>query len=509
MADSQRPGPGPQRQFKLRAGVKRKTAEERAASIQAEALKQINQTQPERSQAQPNTGRRTGPIQREPRIRSQNTGSVFSASGAVTSSRAKGSHAVSGTEELIQRAEGNDVDAVGLGKTGKVEAKLGSEEKPAATTKRANGRLAKSATNKDDIESISGDELEGTEGKPVDIEDIDRISISSGREDEGDDDVVASGRRTGNKNSKAVRGLRPVRAARDIPARGEDQESVYIKARREVEGKEGGKVDPDRGDKMDVDDEDENIAVTVSRTTHRSEDKSIFPPRGTTKKRRKSSTKDGKPHLETSEERAERDRYTCELRKLRQELSTGSRDHRQKDPESQEAAVRDPHDGRLYLFQFPPLTPMLINSLHQDAIKVEATADMNAAAATPATLNGLAEQQIKREEEGGMEAKGQTSTEPESGKLLTAANISAMPAGLAGKLNVHQSGKVTMEWGGGGGTKPTSLEVKWGSEVDFLQDVVLTSDAQENEAAEGRKAWALRQVSNKFVAVPDWGKVYD
>src|SRR5947209_1174210 len=107
MADPQRPPP-PTRSFKTRAGVNRRTAEERAAAIQAEALRQANQRQPQPSQAQQDAVRRTGPIQRDPRTRSQNTGSVFSSTGGTTSSRSKGAHAVSGTEELLQGAEGSE-----------------------------------------------------------------------------------------------------------------------------------------------------------------------------------------------------------------------------------------------------------------------------------------------------------------------------------------------------------------------------------------------------------------
>lgn len=525
MADPQRAAP--QRRFRVRAGVQRKTAEERAASIQAEALRQADQTQtqpqPPPFQAPANPGRRPGPVARDPRIRSQNTGSVFGSTGAVVGSRAKSSHAVGGTEELVQRAEGDDDVVAGDGKVG---VKVEGQVLPGSTTakKKADGRAGKTTTNKDDVMSLSEDEFEGAEGKPIDIDDIDRISISSGPEDEkkaedDDDAIVVSGRRHVKKPSrKPVLGLRPVRAARDVLVkRDDDRGRANVEAGGgEVKGRKRDKADPDHArNKMDLDEEDgeDDGAATVPQMTTGAEDQhqAVLPPGGPVKKRKNSTgtrmptTKDTKPHLETIEEGAERERHASELRKLKDELSTlTAGDHPHKDQAQvspPQPAPPYPQHGRLYLFQFPPLTPMLINSSHEKEVRVEP--------------------QIKREEGGeggggGMETQGETTTEAEKPKLLTATNTSALTAGLAGKLNVHRSGKVTLEWGVAGcggdvddGGEPTNLEVRWGSEVDFLQDVVLTSGSREHGSGQEKKAWALGQVRNKFVVVPDWGKIYD
>jgi RNA polymerase III RPC4 len=498
------------------------TPEERAANIQAEALRQANQIHLRPSQTQQDVGRRTGPVQREPRIRSQDTGSVFSSAGAATGSRAKSTHAVSGTEELVQQAEGGDLGTVGREASGKVKAIRGTGDKPDATTKKATGRQAKSIIKKDDVIYLSDDQAEEDEGKAVDIEDIDRISISSGADDEGEQDVVLLGRRRINKTPKPKLGLRPVRAARDPFARGDGQNEVYTKVRRKGTGRKQNNDDQGHGDKMDLDNEDDGIAVTAKQTTPIAEEKTVLPSQSPMKRRRKSSSKDTKPQFETIEERAEGERYTSELRKLRNELSTDFTDHPQEDEKSHRADLRQPQDGRLYLFQFPPLTPMLIDPSHQPEIKPEPTADSNAPAAASTVPT---EPQVKKED--GVDAKAQPTTaaarptaEPGKPRLHTAANGPSLPAGLAGKLNVHQSGKVTLEWGvggsGGGSKKQTNLEVKWGTEVDFLQDVVLASGAEEGVGGggggggnQGRKAWALRQVRNKFVVVPDWGRIYD
>lgn len=510
MADPQ--PPPSQRRFKVKANVHRKTAEERAVFIQAEALRQANQIQSQPSQAQHDSGRRAGPVHRDQRLRNQETASVFSSTGGVASSRSKPTHTVSGTEELVQRAERDEIVGVGGEPSEKARAGFEGRGKTATTTRKAPGRQAKAITKKDDISYISDDEGDNGEGDAVDIEDIDRISISSGGDDEEEeDDVVLYHRRRVNKIPKPNLGLRPVRAARDLQERGDDHVEAYTKARRKRREKGKAKAEAD-GDIMDLDGEDEETAVTFKEITSVADDKTASLPHSPTKRRRKSSTKDTKPQFETMEERAERERYTVELRKMRNELSKRTLEHHPPlGDEDDKEALKSAQEGRLYLFQFPPLTPMLINpSTHHPDVKLEPSADSNA----PVASQAPAEPKIKKED-GGVETRTQTTTtETDKPRLLTAANTSALPAGLAGRLNVHQSGKVTLEWGagesgdgGGGGdmenTKQTSLEVKWGSEVDFLQDVVLTSGSESE-----RKAWALRQVRKKFVVVPDWGKIY-
>jgi RNA polymerase III RPC4 len=517
MADPSKPPPPPRR-FKTRAGIQRKTAEERAAFIQAEQLRQANQSQSPSSQPQHDTGRRTGLSQREPRTRNENTGGVFSATGAATSSRTKGTHAVSGVEELVQAAEGSANLAVGAEGSRKVKGGAAREEDAAGIAKRPAGKPAKATAKKDEVIYVPDDEAEGIEGKAVDIEDIDRTSISSGMEDDEDDDIVLSRRRLPNRTPKPNLGLRPVRAARDPHSRGEDDPSpVSTKARRKGKAKEAIEIDADQGDKMDLDHEAEHAAIIVEQTSPPpDEEKATLPSsQSPTKRRRKSTTKEANPQFETIEERAERERYTTELRKLRNELSA-STDHAHEDAHLGTPTPQIPQEGRLYLFQFPPLTPMLINPdhHHHPNIKPEPNPDANVPAAAPP------DPQIKKETDTAQPTTTTTAVTTNT-KLLTAANTPPLPAGLAGRLDVHRSGKVTLEWGNahntGTGTTATTtnLEVKWGAEVDFLQDVVvLGEDAGDGEGeekgkGERKKAWALRQVRNKFVVVPDWERIYE
>ena len=60
------------------------------------------------------------------------------------------------------------------------------------------------------------------------------------------------------------------------------------------------------------------------------------------------------------------------------------------------------------------------------------------------------------------------------------------------------------------------MEVRYGTEVDFLQDVVCVED--ENSAMKEEidksmlggtsKAYAMGQVNRKMVLVPDWSRLY-
>ena len=116
-----------------------------------------------------------------------------------------------------------------------------------------------------------------------------------------------------------------------------------------------------------------------------------------------------------------------------------------------------------------------------------------------------AQPQIKKEEHDSKEdVKAQIAAAAERAKILTA-DGARLPPGFAGKLNVHKSGKVTLEWG------ETNMEIRWGSEVDFLQDVVLAAGDEREDVTVGdeRSAYALGQVQKKLVVIPDWQKIYE
>jgi DNA-directed RNA polymerase III subunit RPC4 len=242
------------------------------------------------------------------------------------------------------------------------------------------------------------------------------------------------------------------------------------------------------------------------------------------------STKDKDPKLasETIEERAERLRHAEDVRKIRHELvalpppvpATG--DVEMEEQDRLDAETTSGREDRMYLFQFPPLTPMLVDPAHKDdvveikqepgvdGIKADGAIGTAAAPAAESSTKSKDKEKekpphIKKEDHDSKEdVKAHIAAAAERAKMLTA-DGARLPSGFAGKLNVHKSGKVTLEWG------ETNMEVRWGSEVDFLQDVVLAAGDQGEEqgAAEARSAFALGQVQKKLVVIPDWQKIYE
>ena len=88
-------------------------------------------------------------------------------------------------------------------------------------------------------------------------------------------------------------------------------------------------------------------------------------------------------------------------------------------------------------------------------------------------------------------------------------NTVKFPRGKSGKLTVHASGRVVLSWGG------TSLEVHRGTEVEFLQNVVLAEVTEDDDMFElgggakaDGKACGLGTVAGKFVLTPDWGELF-
>ncbi|KAK8012668.1 hypothetical protein PG991_010043 [Apiospora marii] len=131
-------------------------------------------------------------------------------------------------------------------------------------------------------------------------------------------------------------------------------------------------------------------------------------------------------------------------------------------------------DGRLYLFQFPPILPPLSRvSENDDLVEVDGAPGNNKGAKTNAKT--------------------------------PAPSASAWPAegGFIGKLNVRRSGKVELDWGG------MPYELRLGTETGFLTTAIIV-DEPENDAAGGQgKATGMGKVYNKFVAAPILGEEED
>ncbi|KAJ9637815.1 hypothetical protein H2199_007309 [Coniosporium tulheliwenetii] len=248
-------------------------------------------------------------------------------------------------------------------------------------------------------------------------------------------------------------------------------------------------------------------------------------------KRRKSSFKDHKPILQTDEERAEWKRHETDLQILAEELGNigihptltapvaaaqkeqdaqgdtamANTDQPAAEGEAEAAIVPDKRADRVYLFQLPPIVPDLQpapNSVKKEpqsptltrdnAMDVDAPANASSAMADaqpPTTAGASTESKPIKIEDSPLDFSNPMGP--------------SLKPGLAGKLRVHRSGRATLDWGG------TSLELSMGTDVKFLQDVVVTrlDDEKERVGREGGESWGLGQVRGKFVVTPDWAEI--
>lgn len=549
--DPPQDGPSQPRRFQTRRGIQRTSKADREAFARAEAERVAHaQRETERLAAAAARGtyipRGRGAAallnNSAERIRNENSGGVFGAAvpglpGTRGRGRGRGRGGATFGEEVKEESDIAGAPAAAAGeqnaekkattrkKAAAVE-DVDDEKKPAKTKAKsaAEERRKTAAAKKAELDIVSSDD-EGVveEGPRRDIETIEISSDEELGEDEDDNNegplsTIAKGKRSQRslRPPRAKMALRPVRASRDAREVNEfDGFSARKKVQRSVKERdktyvatgedEFDGVPVDDADEMDVDEggqgpsAQDELDFSLAGIEARSKNKKKGPP-----------VKDTKVASETIEERAERLRYAEDVRKIRHELSamapvmapTGE-DVDMTEPERLDYAAAK---GQTYLFQFPPLTPMLVDPALRDETGPtdESTADGTTAIPTPVAGNKGKEKEkpphIKKEDEEKNEIKAAAATE--RSKVLMA-DGARLPSGMAGKLNVHKSGKVTLEWGG------TNLEVRWGSEVDFLQDVVLAG-ADDEVGVDGTKnAYALGQVQKKMVVIPDWQKIYE
>lgn len=244
------------------------------------------------------------------------------------------------------------------------------------------------------------------------------------------------------------------------------------------------------------------------------------------------AAKDPKSLLRTKEDIEEYDRHAEDLELVKDlftkepptkpnEFTEGAKaeaettideQEKEKPEEDKEAEPQDDKlTGQLFLMQFPPITPNLIEP-NADGTNAdgEATDIPNPAAAQGvaqnAEVNGAQSDipGLKHEEEfevlDGLEESTAARTQS---KVVTAADWQ-LKAGQAGKLNVHASGRVTMDWGG------ISFELDRAAAVDFLQEALIVStppNVTEDVVDDEYKVWAMGQLSGKFTVTPDWEKI--
>lgn len=328
--------------------------------------------------------------------------------------------------------------------------------------------------------------------------DIERIWISS--EEEEDEIVQRKGKqRRVSRTPRLGGGLRPVRAAITHP---------YVDT---LDDTVTQKENPREDEIEDV--EPEEIRTNAMPSTSKKDPPSSPELSKKTLKKVDIRIKDPRMSTETIEERAERLRLHQDVENMKLAfLQTSDTDDTVDSKEEEAVFGRTDHD-RMFLFQLPPLVPQLRQSTfhkdqkdYMDVDEVQVKVEDTAAAAALASSGIPVESSQKQAEQ---EAPQKDPSKP----IYTAdADPSQRFAeGFVGKLRVHKSGKVSLDWGG------TDMEVRYGTEVDFLQDVICVEDdpsvKTEGEGEEGAlkgtgKAYAMGQVSKKMVLIPDWGRLY-
>lgn len=152
--------------------------------------------------------------------------------------------------------------------------------------------------------------------------------------------------------------------------------------------------------------------------------------------------------------------------------------------------------SRTYLFQFPPVFPGLAPKTGP-VIKEDPDAPPPPDANAGQSASNTADKPIKIED--GAPAED-SKPKPPTDKPT---NLPTIAAGAVGKLRVHKSGKVTMDWGG------SPFEVRNGVLPEFLQGLVLVdvppagSNTGIGESSMGT-ATAFGAPRGKLVVLPDW-----
>lgn len=389
--------------------------------------------------------------------------------------------------------------------------------------------------------------------------DIERIWISSDEdedEDDDDDDEDEDAIISAKRKQKAVRrtprgpvGLRPVRAPRAPREEDEYKHGARNKSNRALKKSESDMHDHEEADENAMDIDEQPVSWSAIK------DHPPSSPGARRRSMRKPSTKSREMRIatETIEERAERERIAKDTDKLRHiflgrqsprrsatvEVAHDEEDEEKKDigkeAEDEASSIKS---RKLFLFQLPPLTPFLYDPSTEPPPEPQVKQEPGVGTDDPSTAApsaGPSAPGIKKElsTTTGADAANASAAAKQTLQLdglLTATEPRRLPAGLVGKLRVHKSGKVSLDWGG------TDMEVRYGTEVDFLQDAVLVETKKEVVAVEKEKekdengndidgngdgdsdagldlragkGYALGQVRKKMVLIPDWAKLYD
>ncbi|KAE8352866.1 RNA polymerase III RPC4-domain-containing protein [Aspergillus coremiiformis] len=394
---------------------------------------------------------------------------------------------------------------------------------------------------------------------------IDHINLDSD-EDEAEQVVDKKKGKIAMKNAgnSGEKGLRPIRverhehAERVVSVNMESSSSKSAELRRQAQTKAGDDDDAlfvpdDEGSATEKETaprvkeeptDDDHVMVEVA--PHADEglttDDGLLPEQ-TVKVRRKISrsppaVKDPKSLLRTKEDMEEYERHEQDLAMVKdlftkeekppaEELkeqqpeedeasgddaetaaADGAEKEKEKDTEEEDdESDKDKLSGQLFLMQFPPMTPNLVAGSggdNRDAEPIEVQAQETPEGPNSNSVNQPQQTAIKRD--GGAQiVDGADESQPTEPSQVVTATDWQLRAGRVGQLNVHASGRITMDWGG------INFDLDRATAVDFLQEALIVSGATDSaegaDPEEENKVWAMGQLSGKFTVTPDWEKM--
>ena len=156
-------------------------------------------------------------------------------------------------------------------------------------------------------------------------------------------------------------------------------------------------------------------------------------------------------------------------------------------------------DGRMYLFQFPPLLPpikQVAAPQPKSKVKEEPNA-VNMLDAVP-SASDAAPVDLTLEE-----ASRQATAEEEEEEERDGFRSQLLPqGGMIGKLNVRKSGKVELDWGG------MTLEMSPAAGMNFLTTAVIVeeNDEKPQDGVIGGDGIAMGKIMGRFVLAPVWNE---
>lgn len=160
-------------------------------------------------------------------------------------------------------------------------------------------------------------------------------------------------------------------------------------------------------------------------------------------------------------------------------------------------------DGRLYLFQFPPLLPPLKASdlpQSQSNVKAEPEDAGGVSNVPPAPKDPATSVDLTGDDDGADTPKDTAveDKEPFKSSMLS-------EGGMIGQLNVRKSGKVELSWGG------RILELSPATGMNFLTTAIMMETNDEKPAPNviGGESIGMGKIMGRFVVSPVWSEEED